>query len=225
MKPRHEFKHYINKNDYMIIKSRISKIMKIDRNAGENGEYKIRSLYFDNYNNKALQEKLIGISKREKFRIRFYNNDLNFIKLEKKSKERGLCTKQSCKLSVDDCNLIISGNIQELEVSERPLLRELVLKMRNELLRPKTVVDYIREAYIFSTGNVRITFDKSIRTGINNIDILSDNLPTIASINKDLIILEVKYDNFLPEIICDIIQTGQRSKTAISKYALCRIYG
>lgn len=225
MKPRHELKHIINLSDYFIIKSRLSRIMKRDYNSDESGQYKIRSLYFDNYNNKILQEKLIGISKHEKFRIRFYNDGFSFIRLEKKSKYRGLCTKTSCVLSLDDCNLIIKGDIDNLDTSKRPLLKELVLKMKNELLRPKTVVDYVREAYIFHWGNVRVTFDKSVKTGINSINIFEKDLPTIESFNKDTIILEVKYDEFLPDIICDIIQIGQRMKTSVSKYALCRIYG
>lgn len=225
MKPRHELKHMINYSDYFIMQSRLKHVMRLDKYANETGEYKIRSLYFDNYNDKALQEKMTGISKREKFRIRIYNNDDSLIKLEKKMKERGLCTKVSCLLSREESKHLINGNINFIDLSGRPLLQELKEKMKEERLRPKTVVDYNREAYIYPTGNVRVTFDKGIRTGIASVDFLNSTMPTVESLKNSMMVLEVKYDEFLPELITDLLQIGERNKTAISKYALCRIYG
>lgn len=225
MKPRHELKHMINYSDYFIMQSRLKHVMRLDKYADETGEYKIRSLYFDNYNDKVLQEKMTGISKREKFRIRIYNNDDSLIKLEKKMKERGLCTKVSCLLSREECMHLINGNINFIDLSDRPLLQELKEKMKEEGLRPKTVVDYNREAYIYPTGNVRVTFDKGIRTGIASVDFLNNAMPTVESLKSSMMVLEVKYDEFLPELITDLLQIGERNKTAISKYALCRIYG
>ena len=97
--------------------------------------------------------------------------------------------------------------------------------MKTEFLKPKTIVDYDREAYIYNVGNVRLTFDKNLKTGIVSTNIFNSNLETINPINKDYIIFEVKYDEFLPEVISNFIQLGERTKTSISKYALCRIYG
>ena len=221
---RHEIKHYINTADYLAIRSRLVHFMKLDENSGTS-EYKIRSLYFDNVNNKALMEKINGINNREKFRIRFYNDNHNFIRLEKKSKLNGLCSKISERLSKDECIKIINNDIEFLKDSKRPLLIEFYNKMKSDMLKPKTVVDYYREAYIYPVGNVRITFDKNVRTSINGINIFDKNLPTINSINKNVIILEVKYDEFLPEIIQHLIQTNESRATAISKYAAARIYG
>ena len=225
VKFRHELKHYINFSDYISIKSRLRSIMHIDKNANENNEYKIRSLYFDNVYDKALMEKVIGVPKRHKFRIRFYNDNHEFIRLEKKSKIRGLCLKDSEKITKEECEKIINGDIEFLRDFNKKLFIDLYSEMKGNLLRPKTIVDYTREAYIYPIGNVRITFDKSVRTGLNNINMFDDNLATIETIDNKYIVLEVKFDEFLPRIIRDIIQVKERRATSISKYEAARIYG
>ena len=223
---RSELKHYINYQDYLIIKSKISNFLTLDKNVYKDSfEYKIRSIYFDNFNNKVLEEKLLGLNKRDKFRIRLYNDDDSFIRLEKKSKINGLCKKISEPITKDEVLKIINNDIEFLIKSQKQLFQDLYIKMKTEFLKPKTIVDYEREAYIYKIGNVRITFDKNLRTGIVSNDIFNKELCTISPIDKDYTILEVKYDEFLPEFILDLIQLGERSKTSISKYALCRMYG
>ena len=222
---RHEIKHYINFSDYLAIKSRLRTIMHLDKNANENNEYKIRSLYFDNVYDKALMEKVIGVPKRDKFRIRFYNDNHDFIRLEKKSKIRGLCLKDSARVTKEEVERIRRGDIEFLRDSDKKLLVDLYAQMKGNLLRPKTIVDYTREAYIYPLGNVRITFDKSIRTGLNSTDLFNPNIPTIEAINSNFIVLEVKWDEYLPQSIHDIIQVRERRATSVSKYEACRIYG
>lgn len=222
-KPRHEIKVFINYSDYISLKNRIKAFAKLDTNASENGIYHIRSLYFDNFNDKALMEKINGYNNREKFRIRFYNNNHSFIKLEKKSKSNGLCYKSSSPLNKDECIKIINGDIDFLINSENELLEEFYCKLKHQCLKPKTIVDYTREAYIFNAGNVRITIDSNIRSGLYSHDLFNSNLTTSRIIDGNPIILEIKYDNFLPEIIKDLIQTNTRNQTAVSKYAACRL--
>ncbi|QUH19736.1 polyphosphate polymerase domain-containing protein [Alkaliphilus sp. B6464] len=222
---RHEIKHFINSLDGCILRTRLKQIMSPDTFALEDGKYKIRSLYFDNFNDKALLEKLDGLNNREKFRIRFYNDDHSFIKLEKKSKTRGLCLKDSVQISYENCKRIVEGDIAWMSDSNNPLLLELYIKMQTEFLRPKTVVDYTREAYMYKPGNVRITIDSNIKTGIFSKDLLNPNLPTIGMYPPGYSILEVKFDEFLPEIISDMLQTNEHRSTSVSKYAACRIYG
>lgn len=222
---RHELKHYINYSDYLAIRNRLRTIMHIDRNANADNEYRIRSLYFDNVYDKALMEKVVGIPKRDKFRIRFYNDNHNFIRLEKKSKIRGLCLKDSERITKEECIRIINGDIEFLRNSGKNLFADLYIQMKENLMKPRTVVDYTREAYIYPIGNVRITFDKSIRTGLNSVNLFDNNLPTIETIDHKYIILEVKFDEFLPQVIQDIIQVNERRATSISKYEAARIYG
>ena len=224
-KPRHELKYFINTSDYLAIKNRIKYIASLDRNASSSGTYHIRSLYFDNFNDKALMEKINGYSRREKFRIRYYNDNFDFIRLEKKSKVNGLCSKFSAKISKEECIKIINNDIDWMLNCDRPLIQEFYYKIKSQMLKPKTVVDYVREAYIYKAGNVRITFDKNVRSGICSLDLFNINLPTMKIPNNDTIILEVKFDEFLPDIIKDVIQTNTRKPTSISKYANSRMFG
>ncbi len=222
---RHEIKHYINLSDYFALRQRLKVITKADPNVGEDGKYRIRSLYFDNLDDKALREKINGINNREKFRIRYYNQDTSFINLEKKSKINGLCNKQSASVTKKQCEQMVEGNIEWMKDTGNPLLIELYTKMHYQQLKPKTVVDYIREPFIYEPGNVRITIDSKIRTGLHSKDLFNEDLPTMSTDTDGTIILEVKFDEFLPEIIRDIIQTKNRQCSAFSKYAVCRRYG
>ena len=222
---RNEIKHFINTLDSCVLRSRLKHMMSPDPFALKDGKYKIRSLYFDNYNDKALLEKINGVNNREKFRIRFYNNDTSFIKMEKKSKIRGLCLKTTAGISYEECKAILDGEISWMLDSNKPVLLELYMKMKDQGLQPKTIVDYNREAYMYKPGNVRVTIDSEIKTGVFSKDFLNTNLPTIGMYPAGLSILEVKYDEFLPEIIRDILQTNEHRSTSVSKYASCRIYG
>lgn len=222
---RHEYKHSINLMDYHSIRQRLKAVAVLDPNAGENGRYHIRSLYFDNYEDKALKEKLYGLPNREKFRIRLYNGKNDFIRLEKKSKMNGLCNKQSVSLTSEETRRLLSGDVSWMRDSSEGLLVELYAKMEYQQLRPRTLVDYQREAYIFPYGNVRVTFDSEVRTGMYATGLFRQDIPTLPVIEPGLMILEVKYDSFLPDIIRDLVQTNTRRTGAYSKYAACRIYG
>lgn len=222
MEYRHEMKHEINASDRIAIRQRLSCIAKLDSHA-VNGKYCIRSLYFDTISDKALREKLDGINAREKFRIRYYNQDTSVIHLEKKSKLGGLGNKQSASLTVQEVQKIIDGDIDWMLFSEKPLVQELYAKMKSQGLRPKTIVDYVREPYVFRPGNVRVTLDYDIRTGLSSVDFLNPNCPTIP-VKEAPIILEVKWDHYLPDIIRDAIQLPDARTGAYSKYAACRMY-
>ena len=222
-KYRHEWKHVITYLDLLTIRQRLMAVANPDSHAVD-GKYLIRSLYMDNIDDKALREKVDGVNMREKFRIRYYNGDTSLIHLEKKSKLNGLGTKYSAALTKEEAQSIVDGNIDWMMDSERPLVRELYCKMKYQGLRGKTIVDYTREPFIYPPGNVRVTFDYNIRTGLNCTDFLNPDCPTIPAGDAP-IILEVKWDAFLPSIIRDSVQTPGRRVTAFSKYAQCRVYG
>lgn len=220
-KARHEHKIYINTSDYMGLASRLKYITKLDNNALEDGKYKIRSLYFDDYLDRAVMEKFSGVSRREKFRIRLYNDDPSFIRLEKKSKVNRLCYKESEILTKGECEKLLNGEYGFLKEKKESLFVELYTKMNYQNLRPRVIVDYKREAYIYPAGNVRITFDSDIRMSNNVNEIFDRELTTVPSANA--IILEIKYDGFLPEIIRQIIRIDNRNETEFSKYAVSRL--
>lgn len=222
MKYRHEWKHEINHADSLALQARLSAVMKKDSHA-VGGRYEIRSLYFDTPEDKALREKNDGINHRDKFRIRFYNGDTSFIQLEKKSKHNGLCAKQSCVITKEEAQKIVDGDISWMMESGRPLCRELYSKMIYQRLRPKTIVDYTRIPFVFGPGNVRVTIDFNIRTGNYRTDFLNPQTLTMPA-GESQIILEVKWDEYLPDIIMDAVSIPGRHASAFSKYAQCRIY-
>lgn len=222
MQFRHEWKHEISYSDMIEIRQRMRAIAKVDAHA-VNGKYTIRSLYFDNLTDKALREKLDGVDKREKFRLRYYNHDVSRIMLEKKSKQGGLGYKQDCLLTYEETKEIVEGDYAWMKECDRELLRELYRKIYVQGLRPKTLVDYTREPFVYRAGNVRVTLDYDIRTGIHSTDFL--NLECITIPIKDTpIIMEVKWDNFLPSVIRDAVFLRGRRTEAFSKYAACRMY-
>lgn len=223
MQFRHEWKHEISYVELLSLRSRLAAIMQRDAHA-VNGRYKIRSLYFDNFRDKALLEKINGVNKREKFRIRYYNDDPSLVLLEKKSKINGLCRKEQAALTLEEAEMIEKKEIERLSKSEKPLLKELCSKMRTEGLAAKTIVDYIREPFVYAPGNVRVTLDYDIRTGLSGTDFLNPDCVMIPAGDAP-IILEVKWDAFLPAVIRDAVQVPGTHTAAFSKYAACRIYG
>jgi hypothetical protein len=225
LKFRHEWKHYINLCDYLCIRQKLSVLARRDSHAGADGKYRVRSLYFETPEDRALQEKLNGIGCREKFRLRYYDDDISFLRLEKKMKLNGLGNKRSSPLSKAECERLIEGDTDWMAASEDPLILELYSKMKYQQLKPKTVVDYLREPYTYEAGNVRITIDSQIETGILSRDFFNRDLPAVRAGADGVMILEVKYDAFLPDLIRDAIQVKNRNASAISKYAISRIYG
>ncbi|MBR4544528.1 MAG: polyphosphate polymerase domain-containing protein [Oscillibacter sp.] len=222
MQYRHEWKHELTWADVLELRQRLRAVARPDPHAVD-GRYLIRSLYFDTLSDKALREKLDGVNRREKFRIRYYNRDTSVIHLEKKSKRNGLGTKASAALTAEEAQAIVDGDITWMLSSGRPLVEELYSKLRAGL-RPRTIVDYTREPFIYAPGNVRVTFDYDIRTGLRCTDFLNPDCPTIPAGDAP-ILMEVKWDAYLPDIIRDAVQLPGRHASAFSKYAQCRIYG
>lgn len=220
---RHEWKFEINEVDRRVLKARLAAVMQPDSHA-KNNRYRVRSLYFDTPADTAFFEKIDGVNRREKFRIRMYDDDPSFLRLEKKSKVNGLCQKVTAPLTKEQTEQIIAGNIDFLRVAEHPLLRELYVKMRTQELRPKSIVEYTREPFVFSAGNVRVTIDSHLRTGVRSTDFLNPAQPLTPAADAPPI-LEVKWDAFLPDIVRDAVGLESRRVGAFSKYAKCRIYG
>lgn len=219
---RHEYKHLVSMGDYYAIRQRLQALCQQDSFCKSNGGfYRIRSLYFDNMHDKALREKLDGVNRREKFRLRYYNDNLSVIKLEKKSKVNGLCLKDSCTVTVEQVEMLLNARHQAMHSCDNKLLTELYSKILTQGLYPKVIVDYKREAYVYPAGNVRITFDSEITSGVHASDFLNPNSRGVPVDGQ--MVLEVKYDAYLPDMIRTAIQTGGNSSSAYSKYAVCRI--
>ena len=218
---RHEVKHEITYSDLLDIRRRMSAVARRDAHA-KDGKYHIRSLYFDNPEDKALREKLLGVAKREKYRIRCYDGDTGFLRLERKTKIGGLGPKDMAPLTAEQVMRIVKGDTEWLIDEENELLRQFYAAVKNDRLQPKTVVDYTREPFIYDPGNVRVTLDYDVRSGLKLTDMLDFSAPTIP-VKEAPIILEVKWDNFLPDIIRDAVRLPATRTQSFSKYEACRM--
>jgi len=224
-KYRHELKMSINPFDREVLVSRLSHVLKKDSHSGDGGHYDVRSLYFDDQDDKALLEKLAGVTYREKFRIRTYGDAASIIRLEKKVKNNNLGYKESAPLTINECQALINGKYEFLHDRPEMVCRQLYIKLRTGLFKPKTIVEYRREAYVWEPGRVRITIDSNLRTGLDSIDFLNHELPMTGVVDSNTSILEIKYDSYLPSHVSNLIQLDNRQKSAISKYVLARRFG
>lgn len=223
LKLRHELKHRISLQDDLELSARLRKLFQHDEYADSHGIYRVSSLYFDTPWDKALRQKIDGVDCREKFRLRYYGTDTSFIRLEKKIKINGLCAKFNTSIRKEDAERLLLGDPAFLLKSGDPLQIELYSKIRGQMLQPKTIVCYDREAFLYAPGNVRITIDRNLSTPVGSTDFL-DPPSCHADMSDGLTVLEVKYDAFLPEIVHLAVQTPNRRAGAFSKYAVCRRY-
>ena len=223
MEYRHEIKHYVTPADAAAIRTNLSAVAAVDSHAVKDGCYRIRSLYFDDLRDTALWEKLDGVNERRKFRIRYYNEDLSYIMLECKMKRDNVGCKLQERLTEEETRRIMAGDVAWMAASGRPLLVTLYVEMKTRGLRPKCVVEYMRVPFVYAPGNVRVTIDWNIRTGPP--DQFLDPLGLTLPVEGNPMLLEVKWDEYLPTVIRRATALKGRGPTAFSKYAACRIYG
>ena len=221
---RHELKYHITPAELGVLRGVLRPLMQLDPNGNENNEYHIRSLYFDTINDDALEEKIAGVGNRKKYRIRIYNFSDRVIKLECKSKYGDLISKQSVTIPRDLAEQLIAGDPEGLQRMRHPLFHDVFREMRTRLLRPAVIVDYVREAYIHPAEEVRITFDKQLRTGLYSSDMFNPGLPTYPVFDDPVEILEVKFDEFLPSYLQGVLSGITAQRSAVSKYVWCRRY-
>ena len=221
---RHELKYHITPAELTVLRGVLAPVMQLDPNGNENNEYHIRSLYFDMINDDALEEKIAGVGNRKKYRIRIYNFSDRVIKLECKSKYGDLISKQSVSIPRELAEQLIAGDPDGLQRMRHPLFHDVYREMRTRLLRPAVIVDYVREAYIHQAEEVRITFDKQVRTGLHSVDMFNPQIPTYPVFDDPVEILEVKFDEFLPSYLQSILSGVTAQRSAISKYTWCRRY-
>lgn len=217
---RHEFKYLISEADARLLKLRLQHVMKPDPHAGATGRYTIRSLYFDDLSHSAFYEKVDGIDFRSKYRLRIYNYSLNTIKLEKKEKLGNLTRKTA--------QTVTTAQAMALNRDSRPdfpgktgLLEELAVKMRSSGVRPMVLVDYDRTPFICPDGNTRITLDENLRTRPFCTDLDASPDAMIPVLEQGQVILEVKFDDFLPGYLADALRDIPKANMAISKFAMC----
>lgn len=219
---RQELKFLINDSTAHLIRTRLSSVCRPDKFADQNGQYRVTSLYFDDFCNSAVSDNLSGQFARKKFRIRIYNGNDTFIRMERKTKQGGAGYKQSAVLTKQQYDCILAGSYDFLRNTNNPVLKDFYLVVRTRLLRPRVVVDYIREAFVYEPGRVRITLDKAISAS-STVDLFASSAVYAPVMDNGQMILEVKYTGFLPGNIARLISHNGGLRQAASKYTLCRL--
>ncbi len=217
---RHELKFEISRMEKDVLAKELALVMASDAHTTD-GRYMIRSLYFDDWANSAYEEKQAGVAGRRKFRIRIYDYSDSVIKLECKRKEGQYIHKDAVSLTLEEARAIIDGNYGVLAGREDALCREFYLECLTRGLRPKVIVDYDREPYVYEGGDVRITFDMGLRTALLGADIFDRQLPVADVMQQDKLILEVKFTQYMPDFIKDILRGRAYTQVAASKYTMC----
>lgn len=219
---RHELKYMIDEGTYRILLARLSPLMYRDRNAAVNGEYRVTSLYFDDIYNSGYNDKISGIATRRKFRIRSYNLDPSLISLEAKHKDDEYVSKLSCRLTQQQYKALLCGDCSFMADRDwdESAFGEFYRANLVSALKPRVIVDYVREALVYPYGNVRITFDKKLSACYNTIDMFAENALYSRIYDRE-IILEVKYDGYLPSNVYAALQGLNAPQQSVSKYILC----
>lgn len=221
---RNELKYFINAHQKNILTKKLSKICHRDPFSDPDGGYLVSSLYFDDYNQSAFFNKLSGIRERKKFRVRVYNYQSDVIKLERKIKRGSVTEKSHIQISKEQYDHLVSGEVSFLRHKDDVVAKEFYLYYQTKNLRPRVVVEYRREAFVFTYGDVRICFDYSLKAGPIQKDLFSNGY-MISALPYDQIILEVKYTGYFPDAIRNIVQINNLQRQSISKYAKCFVVG
>ncbi|MBE6149936.1 MAG: polyphosphate polymerase domain-containing protein [Firmicutes bacterium] len=225
-KYRHEIKYTISSAMAEVLKQRLMLIMDVDKNSFNlDNTYSIRSLYFDDLYNSAYNEKIDGVEFRKKYRIRIYNYDDSFIRLECKYKHNNMTSKDQIKITKEIYNKILNGEFNELEFGDNKLFNNFLIDLKTKNLKPSVIVDYKRLALTYPISDVRITFDSNISSGMYNYDLFNENKNNLSIIDDNKVVLEVKYNEILPESIAVILATIPSVREAFSKFAYCNIKG
>ena len=221
---RHEYKYRIDTRQKAVLQLRAQGVLERDSHAGADGEYLIRSLYFDSPDDDCFYENENGVDPREKYRIRFYNCDASRISLECKAKTRGMTRKTACPITPDQCRWFMAGEIPEPERDVSPEQAAMFMQMRQKSLRPVVIVQYTRMPFVCDAGNVRVTFDDAITSSNDIAGFLQPEIPLRSVLGTGESILEVKWDELLPSYIREQIGLDSLQWTSFSKYYLCRKY-
>lgn len=219
---RHELKFVCSEQELRLVENKIKLLCSRDVHTDSEGVYRIKSMYFDTYDDRYLFESISGVDNRHKYRIRVYNDSWKLIRLERKSSVRGLKRKEACEITMQQCRQMLENMPLEDIGEKQNLLKEFAAERTYELLHPCVIVDYVRTPYVYPVGNVRITFDRDIAASESR-DFFDRNAAKRAVMPKNFHVIEVKYDTLLPSVLrqlldCDIA-TG---RTSFSKYVLCR---
>ena len=215
---RQEHKYYISADSARLLCSQLGSLLRTDPHADPNGGYLIRSLYFDSVDYRAFREKIDGIKERSKYRLRFYNFDESFLVFEKKERDGDACRKISEEVSKGTALQLVRGERVDLP---GPLLTEYNSLVDKEGLRPAVIVDYYRYAYAWPFSDVRVTLDCDLTTPLWEKDLFDPDLPHYPVYGEGEALLELKFNECVPDFLEGLLAGIPKIKVANSKYTRC----
>ncbi len=221
---RHEYKYLCTYDQLLLERKRLESLLTPDPHAGADGTYQIRSVYFDDPWDTCLQENEAGTDPRAKYRLRIYNGSDARISLERKAKLRGMTHKDAALVSRAAAERLLAGQIPFPGPADSPMLRRMLADMRLRTLRPKVIVQYRRTPFVLGTGNVRVTLDEQISSSQAVDRFFAAELPLRQVLPTQMGVLEVKWDQLLPDYVYRSLQLEGLQWSGFSKYYLCRIY-
>lgn len=220
---RNELKYYLNDIHTESLQYQLSHLMRVDGYCDALNGYRVRSLYFDSIDDECLYQKQSGFLHRRKIRLRTYGDaSSDSAKFEIKHKHGQLVRKDSITIKKTDAKEICNGNYSLLLNYDNPVLNDIYTTFMSRAYKPKVIVEYQRVAFVFPVSNIRITFDRNLRSNINHLDLFSNVQDSMPVVLEGKQILEVKYDQFLPGYLRKIISGISAERMAISKYTLAR---
>ena len=222
MEYRNELKFLCSAGQMAILQARLRPLLRPDAHQA-GGAYAVRSLYFDDADNTGYADKLDGVDDRRKYRLRVYGHSAELVRLEIKHRYRGLVQKQGCTLSREEAEALTDGRCPAYRKDWPPPMQRLYVAMRGALLRPRVIVEYERTAFVSPLGNVRVSFDRHVSMSPRTGDFLQPALPLTPVLPVGQHVLEVKYDEYIPDFILQTLELGALMPTAFSKYMLCRM--
>lgn len=221
---RHEYKYILDICRENILQIKTAGIMQRDNHTNVDGMYTVRSLYFDDYNDSCYFENQSGTDIRSKFRIRYYGDNVDIILLEKKSKCCGMTMKESCRISAEECTMLMADKVIEVQEEMSVNKKKLLLELEKRMLKPKVIVTYDRVPFVYAAGNVRITFDKNITSSDDISNFLKADYRQRSIMPNGKSILEIKWDELLPLHIKEMLQLDDLQWSSFSKYYMSRKY-
>ncbi len=219
---RNELKYFISNTEYNVLAGKLQHVLSPDAHSEPRKGYFIRSLYFDSHDDECLFAKQAGLMFRQKFRMRIYDTDADWVKFEIKNKHANQIFKETATISKESAYRIIDGDYGELLRYDNPILTRIYKRFSEKMYQPKVLIDYTRDAFVYDYFNTRITIDKDLKSNTSDFDLFSDNLHAIPVILEGKQILEIKYEHILPEYLWKVLQLDSIERYAISKYVLGR---
>ncbi|MBR2577918.1 MAG: polyphosphate polymerase domain-containing protein [Erysipelotrichaceae bacterium] len=219
---RYELKFVLSQTQAFLLKQQLKAVMQLDEHSiSDEYSYQIRSIYFDDDDDTALHEKTDGVEYRKKYRLRMYNFDDRFLRLECKHKDENMTYKESCKISRSQASFLLDGRYDRI-ITDNGFFKQFLYDALSSHLIPKVIVDYTRLAFVYPVSDVRITFDEELRSGRYDRDFFKKSIVTHDIYDDKGIILEVKCNEFIPEHILNILNSVPMVRQSFSKFVACQ---